>query len=433
MKREKSVIVLAAFFTIIFYKISSATELAVLEPITPEDKILILAPHPDDEALACAGIIQEALKKKAQVKIAYLTNGDHNQIAFIVYEKRLVFRKNEFIHMGEVRRQEAVKALACAGLTADNLIFLGYPDFGTFAMFYRYWKSVRPFKSMLTRINKVPYPENFSYGKKYSPENILSDIENIIEAYKPTKIFVSHPADTNGDHRAFGLFLSVALWDLEEKIPPPKIYNYLIHHINWPLPHKYHPQLSLNPPQDLENAGIWASFRLSQDMVTKKYSIIGNYKSQTESSAFYLFSFARENELFVRLPAVNLNSQKSAAVDSFTEYAVKDDQLIITLRHPSENHDIARITFYLFGYRKDAAFADMPKIFLILHNGNLSIFNGKNSLQTDSVTYETNKENIVLKIPLQLLGNPEKALVSAHIFSKAVPYVQSVWRQFEFK
>ena len=57
----------------------------VLEPFSKTDRVLILAPHPDDEAIGCAGVIQQAVSSGAQVRIAYLTNGDHNQVAFMVY------------------------------------------------------------------------------------------------------------------------------------------------------------------------------------------------------------------------------------------------------------------------------------------------------------------------------------------------------------
>ena len=55
-----------------------------LEPFKKGQRVLILAPHPDDEAIACAGVIQQALKAGAKVKIVYLTNGDHNELGFIV-------------------------------------------------------------------------------------------------------------------------------------------------------------------------------------------------------------------------------------------------------------------------------------------------------------------------------------------------------------
>ncbi len=179
-KQTKLFILTALVFASCFYIRSTVlAEPLALERLTKEDRILILSAHPDDEAIGCAGIIQEALDKEAKVKVAYLTNGDHNQLAFIVYEKRLVFRKGEFIHMGEVRRKEAVRAMSSLGLSLEDIIFLGYPDFGTFVMFTRYWKSSKPFKSLLTRINKVPYPENFSFGASYVAENILSDIKFI--------------------------------------------------------------------------------------------------------------------------------------------------------------------------------------------------------------------------------------------------------------
>ena len=68
---------------------------------TNNDRILVLAPHPDDEAIATSGILQQALNKKLPVKIVYLTNGDNNEASFIVYEKHLVYRKEECIKINQ--------------------------------------------------------------------------------------------------------------------------------------------------------------------------------------------------------------------------------------------------------------------------------------------------------------------------------------------
>ena len=62
-----------------------------------EDRVLILSPHPDDEAIGTAGVIQRALKQNAKIRVVCYTNGDSNQLAFIVYEKRLTFKKAEFL------------------------------------------------------------------------------------------------------------------------------------------------------------------------------------------------------------------------------------------------------------------------------------------------------------------------------------------------
>ncbi len=241
------------------YPASSAARLpsiGALEPIEKTDRILIIAPHPDDESIACAGIIQQAVGKGANLKIVYMTNGDHNQFAFIVYEKRFPFLTGEFIHMGEVRRTEAINAMKLLGLDRRDLVFLGYPDFGIFTIFREVWQGRKPYKSMLTRISRVPYKENFSFGAPYKGESILADLENIIREYAPNKIFVTHPADTNADHKACYLFLQVALHDLGGQISRPKIYPYLIHCVGWPLPRHYHPQLDLEPPRQFLGSQI---------------------------------------------------------------------------------------------------------------------------------------------------------------------------------
>lgn len=433
-KQIKLFILTTLVLTSYFYICSSVlAEPLALERINKEDRILILAPHPDDEAIGCAGIIQEALNKKAKVKIIYLTNGDHNQLAFIIYEKRLVFRKGEFIHMGEVRRREAIGAISSLGLSLEDITFLGYPDFGTFTMFTRYWKSPKPFKSLLTRVNKVPYPENFSFGSSYLPENILSDLKGIIEEYKPNKIFVSHPADTNGDHRALSLFLNVALWDLEGKIPSAKVYHYLVHHIGWPRPARYHPELNITVPEDLTTSGNWFYLKLNPHMVSEKYNALRCYKSQTESSAFYLFSFARTNELFQEPAPLRLKSQETQNPDIFCEYTVKENELHLVLKHHKNDHDITRVAIYLFGWRKDIPFSDMPKIFLDIRSNGIAVFDGKKRIKLDSLSQEFNGQNARVKVPLALLGNPQKALISARIYSKEIPYVQSIWRRTEFE
>jgi len=222
---RKTVIILGllVFWTVCLPGITLAQGVGRIEPINKNDRLLILAPHPDDETIGCAGVIQQALKAGAEVRVVYLTNGDHNEFAFIVYEKRITFRRAEFIHMGLVRRQEAIAAMRLLGLSQDKLTFLGYPDNGTLAIFNRYWQVKKPFRSLLTRISSVPYKTDLSFGAPYVGESILADLKKVIFDYKPTKIFVSHPADVNGDHRALYLFLQVALRDLGKQIPKTKV------------------------------------------------------------------------------------------------------------------------------------------------------------------------------------------------------------------
>src|SRR5207249_4582671 len=55
-----------------------------------DDRILVLAPHPDDEALACGGLVQRARKMRLPVHVVFLTYGDSNEWSFAVYRKHPV-------------------------------------------------------------------------------------------------------------------------------------------------------------------------------------------------------------------------------------------------------------------------------------------------------------------------------------------------------
>jgi LmbE family N-acetylglucosaminyl deacetylase len=434
-----------------------------IEPVRKDDRILILAPHPDDEAIGCAGIIQQALSKGARVKVVYLTNGDHNQIAFIVYEKRLTFKKGEFIHMGKVRREEAIKAMRLLGLNENDLIFLGYPDFGTLTIFSRYWQTKKPFMSLLTRISSVPYKENMSFGAPYKGESILNDLKSVLLEYKPTKIFVSHPADANQDHKALYLFLQVALSDLNKEIPNPKVYPYLIHCIGWPIPRHYHPELSLEPPEQFQDAQInWLEFSLTPGQLNKKYQAILSYKSQTESSAFYLLSFARKNELFGDYPEIELRGQPSlkergvsffgfsdmfrerdtgvlGGLENLTEdkgqvsYAVVDNSILIRIKKEKEIKRGLSFMLYLFGYSYKTAFASMPKICIIAKYNRFKILDGKSILKPQGVSLQLSSNALILKVPLEILGNPEFILTSMKSYGRPLPIEVIGFRKIDVK
>jgi LmbE family N-acetylglucosaminyl deacetylase len=433
-----------------------------LEPIKKTDRILILAPHPDDETIGCAGIIQQAVKAGADIHIIYLTNGDHNQFAFIVYEKRITFRKSEFIHMGQVRRKEAVMAMKLLGLEEKRLIFLGYPDFGTFAIFNQYWQEAKPFRSLLTRISRVPYKENLSFGAPYKGESILADLKKILLAYKPNKIFVSHPADVNVDHKTFYLFLQVALADLSRQMPQPKIYPYLIHCTGWPLPRHYHPELSLVPPKQFSDSQAqWSQYRLSKESLEKKYQAILCYKSQTRSSAFYLFSFARQNELFGDYPEIDLIPQQRdialkaqkqvesqdralsffGASSMFTDsgtgllknldnlietkgqvsYGLLGDSLLVRIDKTKRLNRRFSTLLYLFGYSRKTPFAQMPKMRIFTKHKRFKVFVGKKRVKAEGINLEINDRVLILEIPLKILGEPDYILTSVKTYAGTLP------------
>ena len=439
------------------------SDIALLESFKKGQRILILAPHPDDEAIACAGIIQQALKAGAKVRVVYLTNGDHNELAFIVYEKRITLRQGEFIHMGLLRRQESIQAMKFLGLSEDDLVFLGYPDYGTFEIFCKYWQTKKPFRDRMTRISQVPYQDNPSYGAPYCGGSIIRDLENQILDYKPDKIFVSHPADVNVDHKALYLFLQVAFSDLDELFSRPQVYPYLVHFVGWPKPRHYHPELELYPPEQFINAKIsWRRLNLSFDELDKKYRSILFYKSQTQSSAFYLFSFARENELFGDYPILELTPQptlKDKVISYFgaqkmfketenslgtngigssdgkgsVSFAEQDSCFIVRVDKPKRLNNRFGVLLYIFGYKKQAAFAQMPKIRIITSANKCKVFNGKDKVVSHGVILDLGKNYLILKIPLELLGRPEYILTSLKAYNGYLPVDVVGFRKIRFK
>jgi len=44
--------------------------------ILHDTRLLIFSPHPDDESLRAAGLIQRVLKEGGKVKVVFMTNGD---------------------------------------------------------------------------------------------------------------------------------------------------------------------------------------------------------------------------------------------------------------------------------------------------------------------------------------------------------------------
>ncbi len=94
--------------------------------------------------MGCAGVIQAAVQMNLPLHVVYLTNGDNYKWAFMIYEKRPVLRSAEMLARGEIRHQEAVKAEEQLGAHADQLTFLGYPDWGTEHIFMEHWSPQAP-------------------------------------------------------------------------------------------------------------------------------------------------------------------------------------------------------------------------------------------------------------------------------------------------
>ena len=62
--------------------------LPLLRPLQTTDSVLVIAPHPDDESLCCAGLIHEARAVGARVAVVWITYGDAFRWSAMVAERK---------------------------------------------------------------------------------------------------------------------------------------------------------------------------------------------------------------------------------------------------------------------------------------------------------------------------------------------------------
>lgn len=84
-------------------------------------RVLIVAPHMDDEVLACGGLVA-CLRGKAEVHVVYATDGTMSPIP------TFPARGTSPPDLGPLRRKESTEAMALLGVAESHLHFLGLPE-----------------------------------------------------------------------------------------------------------------------------------------------------------------------------------------------------------------------------------------------------------------------------------------------------------------
>ncbi len=93
-------------------------------------RVMVFAPHPDDETLATGGLLQQIVAAGGAARVIFATDGDNNPWPQRVIEHRWQLEAADRARWGARRRAEALAALACLGVSANHTRFLGYPDQG---------------------------------------------------------------------------------------------------------------------------------------------------------------------------------------------------------------------------------------------------------------------------------------------------------------
>ena len=266
-------------------------------------RLLVFAPHPDDETLGAAGLMRQARLRGDDVRVVIITNGDGFRISAAQEFHELTVPPKDFVRYGYLRQGEARTALGVLGVPASHVYFLGYPDRGLMPMWINHWSPHSPVASAYTAETHTPYTDAATPNAPYCGAALLSDIKEQMLADRPTDIYVTHPNDDHPDHAAASVFVRTALMQLRAAGLPwaqtARLHYYLVHRGDWPVPQGLHENAALLPPGPMSALDThWSALPLSLRDTQKKYAAIKRYHSQVEMSSRFLYSFARQNELF---------------------------------------------------------------------------------------------------------------------------------------
>jgi LmbE family N-acetylglucosaminyl deacetylase len=280
--------------------------------ISHAERLLVVAPHPDDETLGAGGLIQRVLEVGGTVRVVLITAGG-GYIEAVEAQTGLPHpRPSQYIAYGERRVQEARAAVRELGGDRVRLQLLGFPDGGLLPLLHAHWRRTHPERSSTTGARKPPYPEALDPRVAYDGYDLRRELERILRESHPTMVVLPHPLDRHPDHHATGLFLLLALADVvgESATPMPllpRLLAYLVHWPDWPPGWNATPSLAATettlelPPAFAVGDGTRADLTLSKLEVTEKGAALAKYETQQEVTASLLAAFVRRTEPFVLL------------------------------------------------------------------------------------------------------------------------------------
>src|SRR5512132_1300994 len=142
----------------------------------PAGRVLVLAPHPDDEAIGAGGLIQRVIARGGEVCAVFITAGESNP-----WPQRLAYRRWKITHeqreqWGALRCGEATTSLRTLGASSDCALFLRHPDQQIAAM------------------------------ARGGDQTIADELRAILRDYEPALLVTPSAQDLHADHRAVAYF-----------------------------------------------------------------------------------------------------------------------------------------------------------------------------------------------------------------------------------
>jgi LmbE family N-acetylglucosaminyl deacetylase len=266
------------------------------------DRVLVIAPHPDDESLVAGGALARALAAGAHLRVIFATDGDNAPWIQRRFERRWRIGEAERARFGVLRRGEAVRAVAALGLDASSAIFLGIPDQGVGA-------------ALLD-----------------GGSSIVADLRSQIEAARPTLIIAPSLFDLHPDHNALAVVLELALQQLGRGVARPRVLSYIVHS-------------HTTPGARRDTYSLW----LSEDERKRKRNAVLCYESQLSVHRKLYLEFEREREIFFED-----DQELAVRVQHPVRYvALEGTRLRVRVAPPAGLRALRSATVFVIGARAD--------------------------------------------------------------------------------
>jgi LmbE family N-acetylglucosaminyl deacetylase len=257
------------------------------------DVLLVVAPHPDDETLCCAGAVQRAHAAGARVAIVWITSGDAFEFAAHLAAHRLFTTSADLRELARMRMQEAAHAAELLAVPPAQQFFLGYPDGGIAQLLHEHHDVA--YRSPHTGAAAVPYASALRPGAAYTGADLQRDWLSVLSRVKPTWVLAPTLLDEHADHRATGELVAQTLDALG---PAARVRYWIVHGgFAWPWPRGLHLQAALDPP-GRARALPWQYFALSDAERTIKTNTIRVYATQMRVTSSFMLSFVKQNEIY---------------------------------------------------------------------------------------------------------------------------------------
>ena len=213
----------------------------------PAHRVLVLAPHPDDEAIGAGGLIQRVTARGGDVCVALITAGESNPWPQRYVNRRWRITPELREDWGRMRCSEARDSLRVLGARDNCSVFLGFPD--------------QQLGEMARRGDQRP----------------ADMLRSIMRDYQPSLLVTPSAQDDHSDHRAVAYFAHQAVRGLGESAP--EVLTYVVHGEGSP-------------------ARLHFSLDLTERELQRKREAIECHRSQLHLSRERFLAYARPIEEF---------------------------------------------------------------------------------------------------------------------------------------